>query len=202
VPLTAPSRRALVLLALAVLLAACASAQLTSQWKAPDGQPQPLRRVLVVALTQDSALWRETEGGFVRDLQQIGAHAVAAHAVLPASATRDDVRAYVERDSLDGVLAVRVLSDEFAVLSMTRENVPDFPLFYDLYSTTWPGPASTTFAPEGRVQRVDVRLYEGRGDARLLWRAVSESFEPRSTTSALRELRALVVDTLEREGLL
>jgi len=100
-----------VLAAAALLAAGCASTQLVTQWRAPDYRGEPLRRLLVVGMTQQSVERRAFEDTMVSSLRAGGVDAVAAYSVLPEDGEPDQARLAraASEAGADGLLATRVV---------------------------------------------------------------------------------------------
>lgn len=196
------TRSALLALAL-VLGTACATTSVESAWKDPSATP--VRAVLVVALTGSDATRRTFEQEMTRELGRRGVRAVALSERIPdfqqrtdRAALREEVRALVEREGFDAVLAGELLGKRTQV-----EYVPGGPMgFYTYWDAAFPVTYEPGYVDESTEYRVETRLFEGQGDAKLVWSLTSRSLDPTSARELADELVPLVVDRLDKDGLL
>src|ERR1700741_2603563 len=71
------------LASMAFLVAACASTTLSNSWSNPDYKGPPLKKVMVVGVSNQPALRRTFEDEFVKELKAAGVDAVASYNFIP-----------------------------------------------------------------------------------------------------------------------
>jgi hypothetical protein len=185
--------------ALALLgVVACAATRITSTWRDPGVGPVQFRKVVGIALTQDTTLRRVAEDEFVRaagtDL------AIAGYGIVPDAEMRDraSVKARVEAAGADGAVVFRLANVE------TQERwVP--PTTYGNAWGYWGFAAPLVYEPgyltTDRIVQVETTVYNV-ADARLVWAARSETLNPADAQQLIDEVVRAVVDEMRRAKLL
>jgi hypothetical protein len=197
----------------ALLLAACAggTTQLVSQWKSPEFAGPPLKRVFVVAHTQDRITRRVLEDALVAELGARGAVGVQSYRDFPASqapgsaAFREAVRAA----QADGVLLTRADAVDEQTQVVPGAVVPVYvgvgwDSFYNLYDANYVG--NYVQPPEVSVTRKlvgETRVFDTRRQA-LVWSGTTQTPLGGSTTTEERVDRfaRTVVDAIARAGII
>ena len=107
------ARHALILLAVASTLAACATvSKISSSWKDPAYQGGAFRKLLVIGVGRNLDNSRLFEQALAQALQAKGAMAVSGYRVLPTveRLSEDDIRKIIEIDQYDAVIVTRLLA--------------------------------------------------------------------------------------------
>jgi hypothetical protein len=176
---------------------ACASTRITSTWRDPGVGAVQLRKVVGVALARDATLRRLAEDEFVRALGP--ATALAGYAVIPDDEVedRDQARARVEAAGADGVVVFRLVGVE-----TEQRWVP--PTHYGHAWGYWGWAAPVVYDPgylqTDRIVQVETTVYRV-SDARLVWAARSETFNPESAEELIAGVVRAVVDALREDAL-
>lgn len=188
---------AAVALALLVLVA-CAATRITSTWRDPGVGAVQFRKVVGIALTQDTTLRRVAEDEFVRTAGPDVA--IAGYTVVPDDEMRDRAlaKARVESAGADGAVVFRLASVE------TQERwVP--PTNYGNAWGYWGFAAPMVYEPgyltTDRVVQVETTAYNV-ADARLVWAARSETLNPSDAQQLIDEVVRAVVGEMREEKLL
>jgi hypothetical protein len=195
--------KAVLLAAVAVTLAACASTSLQSTWKNPAAAPLNLKGKKVVALvvTDEEALRYATEEEAAREITAHGAVGVPAHRLLPQAQIRDKerARAIFERDGIEAVVVVRQVAMEKA-LSGSFSGNPG-------YSSFWgPGFWGGGFGGDGYLRTDTILIVEtlvySLQQNKLVWASQSQTMNPTQVGSFVRELSKTLGTEMEKQGLL
>lgn len=188
---------AIALLALGAVVA-CASTNITSTWRDPAIGPVQFRKVVGIALSADSTLRRIAEDEFVRAVgPSLG---IAGYAVVPDEdlQDRDRVRERVEAAGVDGAVVFRLTAVE-----VTERWVP--PTTYGNAWGYWGSAAPMVFEPgymtTDRTVVIETNVYNV-ADARLVWSARSETFNPRNSRTLVDDVVRVVVAKLREEKLI
>src|SRR5215813_1852794 len=96
---------------IALLLAACASTSLTNSWTDATYKGPPLKKVMVMGVSNQPALRRTFEDEFVKDLKAAGVDAVASYQFIPDDGKAEEARVKeaVKQARADGVLITRLV---------------------------------------------------------------------------------------------
>jgi len=208
------SRRPLGAAAVALLLAACAgtsSTQLVSQWKSPEFAGPPLKRVFVVAGTQDRITRRVLEDALVAELGARGAAGVQSYRYFPEPQAPGSApfRQAVSAAQVDGVLLTRADAVDEQTQVVPGAVVPVYvgvgwDSFYNLYDANYVG--NYVQPPEVSVTRKlvgETRVFDTRRQA-LVWSGTTQTPLGGSTTTEERVDRfaRTVVDAIARAGII
>ncbi len=185
-------------IAVAAAELACASTRVTSSWRDPGVGAVRFRKVVGVALARDATLRRLAEDEFVRALGP--AAALAGYAVIPDEEVqdRDRAKARVEAAGADGVVVFRLVGVE-----TEQRWVP--PTYYGHAWGYWGWAAPVVYDPgylqTDRIVQIETTLYRV-SDARLVWAARSETFNPESAEDLIAGVVRAVIDAMRQDALL
>ncbi len=185
-------------IAVAAAELACASTRVTSSWRDPGVGAVRFRKVVGVALARDATLRRLAEDEFVRALGP--AAALAGYAVIPDEEVqdRDRAKARVEAAGADGVVVFRLVGVE-----TEQRWVP--PTYYSHAWGYWGWAAPVVYDPgylqTDRIVQIETTLYRV-SDARLVWAARSETFNPESAEDLIAGVVRAVIDAMRQDALL
>jgi len=183
---------------LAVAALACAATRVTSTWRDPAVGPVQFRKVVGIALSQDTTLRRIAEDEFVRAVGP--SVAIAGYSVVDDSdlQDREAVKQRVEAAGADGVVVFRLVGVE-----EQERWVP--PTTYGSAWGYWGIAAPMVYEPgyltTDRIVQVEANAYEV-GGARLIWSARSETFNPSNANQLVDEVVNAMVAEMRKTGLL
>jgi hypothetical protein len=189
---------------LLLLLAACASTSLETTWKSPDWAGPPLRRLLVVGVSQQPTVRRAFEDGFAARLGERGVSAVASYTFVPEAAEigREALERAVAQADADGVIVTSLVKRETRT-EVTPGYTPGPPIdgYYGGYSVAW----SMHYEPPTVVQydvvTLETQLFAVDG-ARLVWSGTTETFSPRDVAAETRGFADVIIRNLRDQGLI
>lgn len=205
--------------ALGLLLAACASTQMRSTWRAENYAGPPLKKVAIFMLNEDENMRRFAEDQAARGFPK-GTQAVPSYKLFDQPEKDfEKVKGRLSREGFDGALMARTVS-----VDRTQEYVPPQtvsvptgpilvgPVFssnpnsnkMDVYYThvwghtyqTMPG-----YTADVTTVVVETVLY-GLPGGEALWSGVSETRNPASKAEMVSDLSRLVEKQLSKEGLI
>jgi hypothetical protein len=202
-----PSRLPIVIAA-AALAWACGttSTKFTSTWKPAGAQPVSAAgmHVAVVFIHSNRALRRTGENALAEQLARYGAISIPSYRIMPdRPGDREVANRLFKQAGIDAVVTMRVVKRDQSVTY-----TPDFWTVSPVHSSLWgywaygwdsaygPGYLQT----ETRVG-VETLLYSVAED-RLLWAGSSETFDPHSVKSAVRQIAKKAVAKMNEERVL
>ena len=182
-----------------------AAPKFTSPWRSPDAASVSFagKKVAALVIAQDDSLRMSGEEALVRELTARGLQSVATYRIVPKEELQnaDRARGWFEKMSVDGVVAIRPVSNE----KRTTYNPgtwanPYYSTFWGYYGYGW----SAVYVPGG-VQRetlvvVETTVYSLPRD-QLLWAAVSETKNPKTLQRFVEDLVKESVKELGKQGL-
>ena len=204
---------------LGLVLAACASTQLRSTWRAENYAGPPLKKVAIFMLSEDENMRRFAEDqavrGFPKDTQAVPSYKLFEQPEKDI----EKIKGRLSREGFDGALMARTVS-----VDRTQEYVPPQtvavptgpilvgPVFssnpnsrnLDVYYThvwghtyqTMPG-----YTADVTTVVVETVLY-GLPTGEALWSGISETRNPASKAEMVSDLSRLIEKQLSKEGLI
>ncbi|WP_341678786.1 hypothetical protein [Niveibacterium sp. SC-1] len=197
--------RSLLLAGLALALGACASMRFTSAWRDTSYQGPPLKKIVVIGVSDQVASRRVFEDEFAKALKAAGVDAIPGYSLLPdkPDRSREELQQAVSTVQADGILVTRTLRTErrtdYSPGYVTYGPAFGYNSFWGYYGAMGMG----VYAEPGRIYSYDVvtvetNLWPAR-DGKVLWSALSQTTDPGNTLTVTQELSKLVIDAL-REG--
>lgn len=206
--------RLLAVAALSLLLNACASTTLSSEWKNPNYTGGPIRKLAVFVMTPDDNLRRFAEDQAVQRLPK-GTVGVAGYTMFPkvSEGDKDKVRARLVQDGFDGAMVTRLVSNDKTQTYVPPQTylVPAGPSFgagpyygsfygYYGYASTY---AYTTpgYTMDVTTVVVETLLYKLPEDT-VVWTGTTQTVNPQSKPEMVQAIVKIVETELAKEGLL
>ncbi|MCR4304094.1 MAG: hypothetical protein NUV63_07710 [Gallionella sp.] len=197
--------RSVMLMAVAMLAAACATTLVNSVWKDPSYQARPAR-IMVIGVAKNPLKRRLFEDEFVMQLKAHGTEAIASYAVLPDKKQDDQeaIAAKVKELGADTVLITRLVSKK-----TVKTYVPGTVYFPPPYYGTWPDYYgygyrylySPGYIAEDEYAVIESNLYE-TGNDKLVWAASSETVMIESSQGLIKSYIGVMVKTMGEHRLL
>jgi hypothetical protein len=207
-----PSVR-LAALCLAGALAACAGANTRlTRVETPNVVPGKPTRVLVVGFTAREDLRRLYEDDMSGRLRALGLQAVESLEALPPGARLDrpTLTEAVQRTGADAVIVARLAADREQTRSVGGPAIAGFAAapfygpfgFYDYYLGAWPYVYGPAYLETERVVTLETRLYRAEGDGVLVWRGLTDTFDPGTARAVVRAVDEKVLRRMREDGVI
>lgn len=207
--LTVITRGMLAVLAGVLYLAGCSSTSLVGSWTDPQFQGPPIRKILVMGVSEEGRTRRIFEDEFARQLKARGIEAVPSYTLIPQNGKvpEETVTDAVRKSGAEAILMTRVVeaTTETAVMpGYTRTTVTPalghrsslgfHPNFYGHYSSVW-----TTYRPptvtEFRVWTLETDLWSVSREQQI-WSGVTRSTEGSNINRDIDDLVRVITDAL------
>ncbi len=191
-------------LALGATLAAAASNEFISTWKAPGatGIDFAGRKVAAVLITDDESLRMSAEEALAREISARGPTGVPGYRIIPREElkNKDAAKRWFEQASIAGLVILRIVeTDTQKVYSSVVWSSGYYTDAWDYWGYGW---ASVYPVGRGRDQRtitVETLLYDlTKGTP--IWAGVSRTTDPKDPQSYMKALAIDVVKRLEKDG--
>lgn len=199
------------------ILSGCSSTRLVSSWHDPSPGLKEAGKVLVIALAQQDTLRRKIEDEFVRQLAALGADAEQSYRIFPDEKliTPDIVKAKLQETGKNAVLVTHLvdIKRETVYVPATTEVYPNDrlyigisrrPIYYDrfssYYSQSYAAVSKPGYTYDRKLYVLETNLYAV--SEKLLWTAVTESKEPASLDTAIRDFVGVITADMKHKGLL
>jgi len=188
---------------IALLLAACASTSLTNSWTDATYKGPPLKKVMVMGVSNQPALRRTFEDEFVKDLKASGVDAVASYQFIPEDGKAEEakVKEAVKQAGADGVLITRLVRVDVNT-QVTPANPPTMGMgFYGGYTGAWGGFYDPPVVTQTDTLVLETNLY-GVDASRLLWSGTTDTFAPTNMKQEMPDFAKLIIGQLKGHKLI
>ncbi len=186
----------------ALLLAACATQQLTNSWRSPDFAGPPPSKVLVLGLSSSDASRRIFEDGFSQALGTAGVSAAAAYPQLPDKGMipNDRLKAALTSSGAQAVLITRLLKVDQEV-SVTPAMPPGrmYGGFYGFYGGAWAAlpPSVDTY----KIFTIETTLWDMRSE-KVIWTGTTQGQDVTDVAKATKDLAAVLIAQMKKDGVI
>jgi hypothetical protein len=190
--------------AAALVLGACASTSLVNQWKSPEFSGPPVRKVLVLGVTQQAGVRRVFEDEFASQLRAAGVEAVPSYTIITEDGQAEQavLEKAVQDLGADGVLVTRLVKSEHKTQVTPGYYRPAPTLgFYGWYSAAWIGYYEPPMVYQYDVVTADTSLYSPP-QSRLVWSGTTETFSPQDVKKETQGFAKVIIEALRKQGVL
>ncbi|MET0936589.1 MAG: hypothetical protein ABWX83_11385 [Luteibacter sp.] len=183
--------------AVALLLAGCASVSVTNEWKDPTWSGPPASHVLVIGVAKSDTMRRLFEDTFVRDLSAAGVAASASYANIPpgadGSAKLGDV---MKATGSDAVLVTRIQRVEDRI-NVTPTG-PGYGGFYGWYGGAW---ASTPEVTQTTIVTLETSVWDAKSQ-KLVWTVTTQGVASNGIPKATTNLSRTLIPRMKADGII
>jgi len=193
-----------------VLLAAlcgCATTELTNTWKDPQYRGGPVKKIMVVGISNQVSARRTFEDAFAEILKTNGVEAVPSHTAVPEDGqmAEDKLRAAVEQSGADGVLITRMVEKQTEITHTPEALMPPSigarRSYYGYYGGAWIG-----YYEPATVQTFDYIVAETTlfvaANPQPVWSGTTRTMESKDIRAATEGFAKPVIAALKKEGLI
>lgn len=194
----------LLAVAAVAVLGACASTSLVNQWKSAEFAGPPVRKVLVLGVTEQAGVRRVFEDEFAAQLRAVGVDAVPSYTVIPedGKAEREVLEKAVQDLDADGVLVTRLVKSEQKTQITPGYYGPAPTMgFYGWYSSAWIGYYEPPMVYQYDVVTAETSLYSPP-QSRLVWSGTTETFSPQDVKKETQGFAKVIIGALRKQGIL
>jgi hypothetical protein len=191
------------LTSMTLLLVACASTTLSNSWTSPDYKGPPLKKLMVVGVSNQPALRRTFEDEFVKDLKAVGVDAVASYTFIPQDGQAEEARVQqaVKDAGADGVLITR-----FVRVDVNTQVTPAYPPamgmgFYGGYAGAYGGFYDPPMVTQTDTLVLETNLY-GVDESHLLWSGTTQTFAPTNIKQEMQGFAKVIIGALQKHKLI
>ena len=200
------------LILLAVGLASGKSSKLLMSWKNPDYVAgNKVHRVMALGLSEKTAIRADFEDALAGQLTEAGLEAIPGNTILlrPESTTLDlnYLRTQIRENHIEAVVVSRLVKVEKNVTYVPGGTYiipyPYYNTFYGYYGAVYSTVYSPDYLREEKKVRIETNLYLASSpDGKLVWTAITDTFNPSNVKKAINGLVKLVVKQMQEEGVL
>ena len=186
---------------LAALLGGCASTSLVNQWKSPDYTGGPIRKIVVVGVSQQPSVRRSFEDEFAAKLNAAGVEAIPSYTVIPQDGKVDQavLESAVQKAGADGVLIARLVKRQ-----QETQVTPGYYSgggFYGGYTAAWTGYYEMPTVYQYDVVTIETTLFSP-AQSKLVWSGTTETFAPTDVKKETARYADTIIGALRKQGVI
>jgi hypothetical protein len=192
-------------LLIALLLTGCAASRLTTQWKNPDTGPAPVRKVLVVGVSDYASIRRVFEDEFVAQLRGAGLTAEPSYRFIAQDGVANAavLAKAAEEAGAQATLVTRLVGVE-QVTELTP--TPYWSMWpWVPYAGWFPAPGGS-FVVGPTPYQYDVVVAETnlylQPSGKLLWSGMTRTVAPQDVSRETQRFAKLIIESLSKQGVL
>jgi hypothetical protein len=190
------------IIACIILLSSCGGTKLSSAWKDSAYEGRYVKKVLVVAISQQYDRKR-LEDVFVKRLQEYRVNAVSLSSISSEKkSTRYDVNVEAAKLQCDAVLKIQLISisekEERVSIASPPEVFPEWSYSFPIYTLQTP-PSEYEVVKEDIV--IESSLYDTSAE-KLIWRVRSETIKRGSIGGLIDSISKTVIEDLHNNKLI
>ena len=192
-----------VLISMVLLVAACASTNLSNSWTTPDFKGPPLKKLMVVGVSNQPALRRTFEDEFVKELKAAGVDAVASYNFIPEDGQVEEARVTqaVKEAGVNGVLITRFIRVDVNT-QVTQGYPPMVGMgWYGGYAGAYGGFYDPPMVTQTDTLVLETSLY-GVDESHLLWSGTTQTFAPTNLKQEMPGFAKVVIGALQKQKLI
>ena len=199
----------LALIILTMSLTACSSTTMTTTWKNPDSQPLHFQKgdtVIALVMSPNEGVRRPAEDALAKELTSRGIiTGVPAYTIIPTADLRNETqaKAHIEGSGASGVVVMRVVEKSQKVTAPTPVYIgPRHRSFYGgYYGAGWGAAYGPGYLRTDTIYSIETRLYDLK-QGKLVWVGQSDTYNPSSVESVIKEIVDEAVKELVQQGLI
>jgi hypothetical protein len=178
------------------------STQLTDVYVDDSFTGKDFKKMLVLGLSTDEWKRKIYENEFRSELMSYNVEVLTAWQELPKGEqlNKETFEKYFSAKNVDAVLVViegGESTDKTLYGGSTSSHV--YVGFYGFYASTASFYFNSEYLAEEKIVHMRTNLYETK-DAKLIWSAKSQSYEPKNTGDVVKAVTSNVVGELKRQG--
>jgi hypothetical protein len=189
-------------------LCACASTRINSSWKAPDARPMTLApgdKVVAMIVSPNEATRRAAEAALATELDKRGLKGIPAYTLIPTEEIKDKdkAKARIEEAGAAAVVVMRVTNAKQEISASGPMYVgPSYGGFWGgYYGYGWGAAYSPGYLRTDTIVYIETLVYDLKQD-KLIWAGQSDTMNPTSAESLVKELAQVSVAEMKKQGVI
>ncbi|HTP41099.1 MAG TPA: hypothetical protein VML36_01635 [Nitrospiria bacterium] len=183
------------------ILTACTGTTLQDSWLDPSIKSgQHFKKIAVIVMSRDPMIRRTAEDTLVSRITRT--QAVPAYSLLSESDEEDSgrVKARLQEAGVDGVVVMRMIGVDKQTSWVPGNYPPAYGGFGSYWGYAHPMAYSPGYLQTDTIVQVETNVYS-LADDKLVYAARSETFNPTSAASMVKEIANAIAADLKKRGL-
>ena len=187
------------------------STKLVASWKNPEYSGERFHRILVLGMSAKPGVRADFEDALSKLIARNGIEAIPGNTILlRPEGTKLDLnylKTQVKEFKIDAVVVSRLVKVDKNITYVPGQPYmmpyPYYGTFYVYYSALYPVVYSPDYLREDTTIRVETNVYAvTSGEGQLVWTGTSDTFNPGSADKVIDGLSKLIVERLQKIGIL
>lgn len=184
-----------------MILTACTGTTLQDSWLDPSvTSSQHFTKIAVVVMSRDPMIRRTAEDTLVSRITRT--RAVPAYSLISEldEQSSDRVKTRLREAGVDGVVVMRMIGVDKQTSWVPGNYPPSYSGFGSYWGYAHPMAYDPGYLQTDTIVQVETNVYS-LADDKLVYAARSETFNPTSASSMVREIANAIADDLKKRGL-
>ena len=205
-------RQAFMILAIVAGLALTAgkSNKLIFTWLNPKYPGIHFKNIMVLGINGKASIRAQFEDQLCAGIARPGIQCSPSYSLIPRPTgtplDMNDLRDVVSGQSIDAIVASRLVKVDKTVTYLPGEAYPLFPVygtFYGYYGAIYPVVYSPDYLRVDKTAQVETNFYSTAApDGVLIWTCTSDTVNPQSPNKAIDALSKLIVQELQKQNII
>jgi len=205
-------RQAFMILAIVAGLALTAgkSNKLIFTWLNPKYPGTHFKNIMVLGINGKASIRAQFEDQLCARIARPGIQCSPSYSLIPRPTgtplDMNDLRDVVSGQSIDAIVASRLVKVNKTVTYLPGEAYPLFPVygtFYGYYGAIYPVVYSPDYLRVDKTAQVETNFYSTSApDGELIWTCTSDTVNPQSPNKAIDALSKLIVQELQKQNII
>ena len=205
-------RQAFMILAIVAGLALTAgkSNKLIFTWLNPKYPGTHFKNIMVLGINGKASIRAQFEDQLCTGIARPGIQCSPSYSLIPRPTgtplDMNDLRDVVSGQSIDAIVASRLVKVNKTVTYLPGEAYPLFPVygtFYGYYGAIYPVVYSPDYLRVDKTAQVETNFYSTAApDGELIWTCTSDTVNPQSPNKAIDALSKLIVQELQKQNII
>jgi len=182
-------------------LTACTATTLKDSWLDPSvTSSRHFKKIAVAVMSQDPMIRRTAEDTLVARITRTQAVPLYALISEPDEKDADRVKARLREAGVDGVVVMRMIGADKQTTWVPGQYPPPYYGFGGYWGYAHPAAYSPGYLQTDTIVQVETNVYS-LADGKLVYAARSETFNPASAASMVKEIANAIAADLKKRGL-
>jgi hypothetical protein len=183
-----------------------AAPKFISTWKAPEAANVSFagKKLATLIISDDLSLRMSGEEALVRELAAVGLpDGIASYRIVPSDEQReaDRARPWYEKKTVDGVVSMRLVNaDTRKTWTPVTWTSPYYSSFWGYYGYGWASINQAGYMRQDAVVVVETLVFSVPMN-KLLWAGVTESTNPKSLQTGIKDIVKATAKEMQKQGL-
>jgi hypothetical protein len=188
---------------LVLFLISCAGTKLTSAYKNEKYEGRHLKKVMIVAVSDNLKTRSMFENVFVKEFEQNGVAGISSLDALSADTepSKDLITGEAKRRGVDAIFMTYLAGSDEKYVRYSPTVIPRNEIFSNAYLQTYTYTRVPEYYSKLRYVRLESRIYDAVSET-LIWSVSTETIDPKSIDDTIESLCKIIMKNLKENDLI